>query len=328
MQRRVVTAVRIITALLCLCLLACGALAALLLARPAGPAGAIPPTPWGAAVAACLLVLAGLAAGALALLRRDYARAERELTRSFTRGGPQLHATEQMATLGRLAAGVAHEIRNPLTSIKMRLFSLGRELEEDSSRREDLAVISEEVNRLESIVQNFLQFARPPEIKAEPVPVDDILGAVLDLLGHRFQSQGILVVREPPASGITVLADKHQLRQVFMNILINACDAMLDGGRVTVACRVEGEGSLPMARVSVGNSGPPIPPEDAAHIFDPFFSTRDDGTGLGLSIARQIVEQHGGRLDLDAPREGDGAAFAVTLPLATERNDEPDTDRR
>jgi signal transduction histidine kinase len=270
-----------------------------------------------AVLAAGSMLTAYFAIRSLSALKKGLMESVRQLKEQFDQRGEYLHATEKMATLGRLAAGVAHEIRNPLTSIKMRLFSLGRELQEDSTQKEDVDVIREEVDHLESIVQNFLQFARPADVRLEPASLGDILSSVLDLLEHRFKDQEISVHLKSSRSPVDVLADRQQLRQVFMNVLLNACDAMPDGGDINVSYHLDDDGGDGMIRVRIGNSGSTILPEDAGHIFEPFFSTRDDGTGLGLSIAKQIVEQHGGEIKLDTPGEGEGVCFSFTLPLAS-----------
>jgi signal transduction histidine kinase len=262
------------------------------------------------------LLMAYFAIRSMSALKKGLMESIRQLKEQFDQRGEYLHATEKMATLGRLAAGVAHEIRNPLTSIKMRLFSLGRELEDESTQKEDIDVIREEVDHLEAIVQNFLQFARPADVKLEPASLGDILSSVLDLLEHRFKDQEITVHLKGSRSPVEVLADRQQLRQVFMNVLLNACDAMPDGGDINISYDLDDGSDGGMIRVRIGNSGSTSPPEDAGQIFEPFFSTRDDGTGLGLSIARQIVEQHGGEIKLDAPGEGESVCFSFTLPLA------------
>jgi signal transduction histidine kinase len=270
-----------------------------------------------AVLGAGAMFLAFVAYRGMSALKKGLIFSIQQLKQQFDKRGEYLHATEKMATLGRLAAGVAHEIRNPLTSIKMRLFSLGQEFQEDSPQKEDVDVIKEEVDRLEDIVQNFLRFARPPEVKLEPASVSEILGSVVELLRHRFESQEIRVGTDQGGDRVMVLADRQQLRQVFMNILLNACDALPDGGDIRISYGpVEGGGPKKMVRVTIGNSGPSISSEDAAGIFEPFFSTRDEGTGLGLSIARQIVEQHGGEIKLDEPADGLPVRFSITLPAA------------
>jgi len=252
----------------------------------------------------------------LQAIKKGLLETAEQLRQQLDQRGEALHTTEKMAALGRLAAGVAHEIRNPLTSIKMRLFSLSREFEEGSPQKEDADVIKEEVEQLEAIVHNFLQYARPAELKLEPSSINEILASVLDLLQHRFRSQEI-TVRSPQGNGVMVLADRQQMRQVFMNILLNACDAMPDGGDIGITFEPGRKGKKKTVKVRIGNTGAPISPDDAGNIFDPFFSTRDDGTGLGLSIARQIVESHGGEIKLDNPAPGESVCFSVTLPAAS-----------
>jgi len=276
-----------------------------------GPAKVVFPV-----LAAGNIMMAYFTFRSLQAIKKGLMETAEQLRQRFDQRGEALHATEKMAALGRLAAGVAHEIRNPLTSIKMRLFSLGREFEEGSPQKEDADVIKEEVEQLEAIVHNFLQYARPAELKLEPSSINEILASVLDLLQHRIKSQEI-TVRSPQGNGVMVLADRQQMRQVFMNILLNACDAMPDGGDIAITFEPGSNGPEKTVKVRIGNTGAPISPDDAGHIFDPFFSTRDDGTGLGLSIARQIVESHGGEIRLDSPAPGESVCFSVTLPAAT-----------
>ena len=278
-------------------------------------------------VAAGNLMLSIAAYMALSRLKQGIIEIFKQVMQKLDRREENLHVTEKMATLGRLAAGVAHEIRNPLTSIKMRLFSLDREFEEESSQKEDIQVIREEVDRLEDIVKNFLQFARPPEVKLEPTSISEVINGVTDFLLPKFESQDINIQYNSSDDNVMVLADKDQLRQVLMNILLNACDALPDGGDINLTHERIVEKELKMVRVRIGNSGPSIPPDDAANVFEPFFSTRDEGTGLGLSIAKRIIENHGGTIKLDEPQEGEGAIFSITLPAAIGEENEQNTDR-
>ena len=278
-------------------------------------------------VAAGNLMLAISAYMALNRLKQGIIEIFKQVMHSLDKREENLHVTEKMATLGRLATGVAHEIRNPLTSIKMRLFSLDREFEEESSQKEDIQVIREEVDRLEDIVKNFLQFARPPEVKLEPTSISEVINGVTDFLLPKFESQDINIQYNSSDDNVMVLADKDQLRQVLMNILLNACDALPDGGDINLTHERIIEKELKMVRVKIGNSGPSIPLDDAANVFEPFFSTRDEGTGLGLSIAKRIVESHGGTIKLDEPQEGEGVSFSMTLPVAIGEENEQNTDR-
>ena len=238
----------------------------------------------------------------------DYTHTELERSRE------RLLQSEKMALLGKLAAEVAHSIRNPMTSIKMRLFSLERTLELSPTQREDFAVVAEQMRHLDNIVRNFLEFSRPPKLKMQKVDVSELVDGALKLLQNRFELLGLQIVHHPQfLPGIE--ADPELLKEVLVNLLVNACDAMGQAGRLTVT--EEEAVAERMGRavvVQVSDTGPGIPEALQQKVFEPFFSTKEDGTGLGLSIAQRIVEEHGGRLELRS-REGQGATFIVTLPV-------------
>ncbi len=222
--------------------------------------------------------------------------------------------SEKLALVGKLAAGVAHSIRNPLTSVKMRLFSLERSLVLDDNQREDFEVVSEEISHVESIVKNFLEFARRPKLHPRRQSPSDVVDTSLRLLRHRLESNGIEVHLRRDAKLPEVPLDSDQLKEVFVNLFINACDAMVSGGTITVT---EETGLIdPMGEVAViriADNGPGIPKDIMDKIFDPFFSTKEEGSGLGLAIARRVVEEHGGWLHV-RPGEDGGAVFIIALP--------------
>ncbi len=219
---------------------------------------------------------------------------------------------EQLAAVGQLAAGVGHELRNPLTSIKM-LVQAG--LEDDASRLtvEDLEIIEGEVRRMERSLQTFLDFARPQKPERRPVELTPILGAVLGLVRGRAEKQGV-VTKLDAGGTLSLTADAGQLRQVFVNLVLNALDSMPTGGALTLAARRSG----PWLEVEVCDTGPGVAREMLPRLFQPFASTKDTGLGLGLVISRRIVEDHGGTLAA-TNRPGGGASFTVRLP----RDDEP-----
>jgi signal transduction histidine kinase len=230
----------------------------------------------------------------------------------------QLLRSEKLALAGKLAAGVAHSIRNPLTSVKMRLFSMQRALALSPPQKEDVAVISEEIRHIESIVRNFLEFSRPAKLRMQRVSPSDIVDMALQLLRHRLDSYGVRaeVIRQECLPEI--LADPDQLKEVFVNLMVNACEAMPAGGLIQIR---EGQGiadALGWAVViEVTDTGPGIPDTIQDQVLQPFFSTKEEGTGLGLSIAARIVEEHEGRLELRS-HEGMGTTFIITLPLREE----------
>jgi signal transduction histidine kinase len=223
--------------------------------------------------------------------------------------------SEKMATTGRLAAGVAHSIRNPLTSVKMRLFSLSRSLDLSMTQREDFDVISEEIGHIDTIVQNFLEFSRPPKLKMQKVSPSDAVDMAIRLLSHRLEMCDVQVELNRETRLPETIADPDQLKEVLVNLMVNASEAMGGGGRIIITEeQAMAEPLGPALVIQVGDNGPGVPKSIRTKIFEPFFSTREEGTGIGLAMARRIVEKHGGWLDLRS-NEGEGATFIITLPL-------------
>lgn len=222
---------------------------------------------------------------------------------------------EKMALVGKLAAGVAHSIRNPFTSVKMRLFSLDRSLELSATQKEDFEVISQEIHHIDNIVQNFLEFSRPPKLKMQQISPSVVVDLVIQLLEHRLKSYDVTIkiIRRQPLPEIQ--ADPEQLKEVLVNIVMNACEAMERGGRVVIQ---EEETFLqPRGRVAVirlSDNGPGISESIREKILQPFFTTKEEGTGLGLSIATRIMDEHQGWLDVTST-EGEGTTFIITLPV-------------
>lgn len=224
----------------------------------------------------------------------------------------QLIRSEKLAALGQLAAGIAHEIRNPLTSINILIHSLTENLPTEDSRWEDLKVIEEEILRINEIVDQFLRFAKPAPpllVKAEVV---SIVEETLQLLRPQIEKQRILVQKEfqslPP-----ILMDREQMKQVILNLLLNGVQAMPKGGHLSLKGHIpEGDHWI---KLSIQDSGIGIPPEDIGRLFDPFFSTKEGGVGLGLSIAHRIIDQHRGKIEVESAL-GKGTLFTVWLPVS------------
>jgi signal transduction histidine kinase len=222
---------------------------------------------------------------------------------------------EKMALVGKLAAGMAHSIRNPFTSVKMRLFSLSRTLELTDHQKEDFEVISEEIRHVDAIVQNFLEFSRPPKLKMQMISPSTVVDSALQLLAHRLKSYDVVIKlkRETPLPAIQ--ADPEQLKEVLVNIVVNACEAMGKGGTITIFEKTETFDNLQEnAVIRIIDDGPGIPVAIIDKVLQPFFTTKEDGTGLGLSIADRIVEEHKGHLKVIS-RDGRGASFVITLPV-------------
>jgi len=234
-----------------------------------------------------------------------------------------LQQAEKWALVGKLAAGVAHSVRNPLTSVKMRLFSMERSLALSPSQKEDLEVISEEIRHIDTIVGNFLEFSRPPKLKMQKVSPSDAVDMAIQLLRHRLESYDVRVEVKRDGRLPEIPADPDQLKEVLVNLMVNACDAMVNGGQITIEEEESHSENIgPVVILRVSDNGPGVPESIQAKLFQPFFSTKEEGTGLGLSIATRIVEEHGGWLDLKS-REGQGATFIITLPAGEEQTWQP-----
>lgn len=223
---------------------------------------------------------------------------------------------EKLASLGVLAAGVAHEIRNPLTAVKARLFSHQRAFTRDSPEYKDVNIIGNEINRLERIVQDFLQFARPAEPRLTPMTGEAPLREVHDLLAPQCEKNAIQLKLDIQTSE-TFEADPQQLKQVLINLVQNAAESIAQNGQIILRARssmarVSGR-YRPVVILETEDNGKGIPAEVQKRLFDPFFSTKDTGTGLGLAIAARIIEKHGGLLEFQT-RVNHGATFGVILP--------------
>ena len=231
------------------------------------------------------------------------------------RSREHLFHSEKMAMVGKLAAGMAHSIRNPFTSVKMRLFSLGRSLNLSDTQQDDIRVISEEIRHIDTIVQNFLEFSRPPRLKMQKISPSGIVDSTIQLLAHRLKSYDveIKIIREKLFPEIQ--ADPEQLKEALVNIVINACEAMKEGGKIVITEEENKSGSQKHeAIIRISDNGPGISKASLGKIFQPFYSTKEEGTGLGLSIASRIIQEHGGNIRAESV-EGKGTAFIITLPV-------------
>jgi two-component system nitrogen regulation sensor histidine kinase GlnL len=270
-------------------------------------------------VTAPLFAKDGSVGGAVAVLR-DLSRI-RQLESEVRRG-------ETLAAAGRMAVGLAHEIRNPLGAIRGAVQLLARELGGDSPLQEYTSVLLTEVDRVNRIIEMLLNLARPVPVRLVPLNVHQLFERVALLSDEAARSRGITLVRRYDPSLPAVLGDEDRLVQVFHNLVRNAMEAMAAGGKVTLATRVSmnplfgkvdlGGGQRSMVEAQVIDEGSGIPPAARARIFDPFFTTKDHGLGLGLAICHQIVEQHRGAIDIES-EEGRGTTVTCFLPVAAAR---------
>ncbi|ROQ89869.1 two-component system sensor histidine kinase NtrB [Desulfosoma caldarium] len=227
----------------------------------------------------------------------------------------ELHRAERLAVLGEMIAGVSHEIKNPLGIIRSTAELLEKRTE-DPRRKKLAAIITEEATRLNNIVTEFLDFARPKDLRLEPCCVEDILERNLMVLEAECQKCNIRIERDYQTGGALTLADANLLYRAFMNLLVNAVQAMKSGGVLEIATSLKSFDSRrePILEVRINDTGPGIAAEVLPKIFNPFFTTREKGTGLGLSIVLSIVQGHQGTVEL-APRPEGGTSAVVRLPL-------------
>lgn len=224
----------------------------------------------------------------------------------------ELVRAEKLAAVGELAAGVAHEINNPMAIIRGNAEVLLMELPPDHPSREEAEIIARQVGRVKRIVGNLLSFARKQPKIIRQVMIVPLLKEIVEQLKHHVSLANIRVNWELPPDGIDLDGDEEQLRQVFTNLVINAVQAMEGSGSVTIRA-VAGSGN-DCCRVEIEDTGNGIPPEQLKDIFTPFFTTKTSGTGLGLSVSYGIVKEHGGTISAQS-KSGAGSVFVVTLPL-------------
>jgi two-component system sensor histidine kinase HydH len=224
----------------------------------------------------------------------------------------RLVQSEKLAALGQLSATIAHEVRNPLAIIRSAAQSLGERVAAgDAEGQRACQFITAEIDRLTNVVGSLLAFARPLRLEPRPVTVDELFDGALLLAGPDLARQQVRVARPAGAPPLRVRADVDLVRQVLVGLLVNAIEAVGREGEVSLDARTHADG----VEIEVADTGPGVPAELRSRIFEPFFTTRARGTGLGLPIARQIVEAHGGTLEVDE-RRGGGARFTVRLLAA------------
>ncbi len=270
--------------------------------------------------------LEAVRAGACAYLQKPVGTPELRMTLETAMRHVRLHSekrelarraamAEKLAAVGTMTAGLSHEIRNPLNAAALQLTVLERRVGklpagEQGPLLQPLHLVRDEIRRLDHILEDFLQFARPREFYPKPVDVAPVLDRVLTLLGGPADKRHVRVLRDfepvPPVAG-----DEERLQQVVMNLGLNALDAVREGGWVRVSCRAGDDPEL--VEILIDDSGAGVPHEIRERIFEPFFTTKAEGSGLGLPIVHAIVTQHGGTITVEDAPEG-GARFALRVP--------------
>jgi signal transduction histidine kinase len=227
----------------------------------------------------------------------------------------ELIRSERMAAVGELAAGLSHEIDNPIGVILGFAELLLEDMPENDPRREDLVTILEESKRCKRIVRGLLDFSRPPVLGIVPTQINEVISRTVDAARSQriFRLVEVSLSLSPDVPEIT--ADPDRLRQVFMNLLLNAVQAMPEGGKIVVSTGYDKDGGL--IKAAFRDTGMGIPQEDQKKVFEPFYTTKrpGEGTGLGLAICERLLEEHGGTVEVIS-EAGKGSVFTVTLPVA------------
>jgi signal transduction histidine kinase len=222
----------------------------------------------------------------------------------------RLRQSEKLAALGKLSAGLAHELRNPLNTVSMLVYAMSQEMDATGPFSADLQVVQGELRRMTLLIEQFLEFARPKPPHFQRDRLDEIVEETLLLIGPEARTRGVSIYKAIEKDLPRVWVDGTQMKQVYLNLLLNALQAMPNGGKLTVRIHVSG-GSLLTA---ITDEGGGIPPEVRANLFQPFFTTKSGGTGLGLSISQRILEGHNGQIRLFS-QPGVGTTVVVRLPL-------------
>jgi PAS domain S-box-containing protein len=225
----------------------------------------------------------------------------------------QLQVSERLAAMGRITAGVAHEVKNPLNSMRLWLENLKESLSSDgdSASRQAVQVLDKEIDRLDQVVKRFLDFTRPMDVRLEATQLANLLKEVLEIAKPQLQKSNIQLAQLLPIDVPEVYVDRALLKQAVLNLVLNAAEAMPNGGQLRLVLSRRGE----MAEITVGDTGKGIPPENQQKIFQLFFTTRPGGSGIGLASTFRIVQLHNGSIDFTS-EVGRGTTFRIELPLA------------
>lgn len=212
----------------------------------------------------------------------------------------ELIQTEKLASLGRLSASIAHEIRNPLSAININLQFLIRKFPEGTQERKYLDLALEGVRRIEKIVEATLNFARPSKPNVKEENINDVINATLPLVEISTLKKKIEITTKLSQDLPKVKIDFKQIQQVILNILTNAVDAIEDAGRINIKSYLVEEGEVNYVVVSISDTGCGIPKDELTKIFEPFYTKKSDGTGLGLAICKQVMNQHDGKIEVES----------------------------
>jgi signal transduction histidine kinase len=237
------------------------------------------------------------------------------LYEDLKRSKSYIRRADRLASLGTLTAGLAHEIRNPLVALKTLTQLLPERLDDQEFRSQFLKIASGEVDRISSLVTELLDFSRPSDPKLEFENINTILDGMILLVSTETKKKHINVIKSYASDLPLIQIDREQIKQVFLNVLINAIQATSESGKITVRTRsFTKPGREPYIQIEFTDTGCGIPEEDLEDIFNPFFTTKTSGSGLGLSISHQIVRDHRGYIDVES-RVNKGSSFFINLPV-------------
>ena len=245
--------------------------------------------------------------------RRELATANRDLKTAQE----QMVRAETMAAIGSLSAGISHELSTPLSVILNMTQLAKQDIREDDPLRKDLDVIEYEANQAIKITRSLLGFARTTRTKEERTNVNGILGDLFKILEFHPRAKSVAVVKDLETDLRPIHARAGQIRQVFLNIILNAVQAMQNGGELRISTRNVGAETFEGVETTISDTGTGIPPEQLKQIFQPFFTTKEEGTGLGLAISYGIVQEHNGRIEVES-EEGKGTEFRIFLPAESD----------
>ena len=222
----------------------------------------------------------------------------------------ELVRSEKLAFTGRIAASLAHEIRNPLTNVAMSVQQLKKTFKPDGPQIKHVEIITNNIGRANHLITELINCARPPKLNLQPYDIHNLLKSILKSTKVKLRFQKVKAVKRFTTKASIIKMDKEQLERAFLNLVSNAVEAMPKGGMLTIVTELNGN----FFRIKIQDTGKGIPEENIIKIFDPFFSTRADGVGLGLTVCYGIIVSHGGTIEVESkPKEG--SVFTVSLPL-------------
>jgi signal transduction histidine kinase len=238
-----------------------------------------------------------------------------QMTQKLRQSQQELVEAERLATAGKMAAAFAHDIRNPLSSIKMMVQLLRKRVQSGEENQKYIRLIIEEIDRLNAIVKSMMDFARPMELNLQTGDVNSTLLEVFNLMEAKLSHHRITLIKQLSNEIPLIMLDADKLKQVFMNVILNAVQSMPNGGELTIATKLsEQRNSEFRILVEISDTGVGIPPENLSRLFEPFFTTKAEGTGLGLTNARRIIQQHGGDIEVQS-KVGEGTRVIMSLPF-------------